>query len=549
MICANLRALERRYPEYTDLVTAGVASRESDTEDPDSETLRHARALAEAAPALYVLVRPGNGHLALALLAALEGRQPGSIVLLIEDCVERLAEALGSVDWGPILYSHAAVLRLGSPYSVVESFLERHPPLALLPATIVAPPELAAEPEHGRFALRLAESAERLRDRIELALGAASEQMLERRERREPRRIVLAGKEFGHLASPIAEGFRACDCDVVVEPGSGRDPRGLRSHDWLSKLAEIEPDVVVWLNRPDVALPAREAMRGLGIANVLWSVDSPRRMELDAHDLAAVDAHACYDATLLETNVPRTAQLSLAAGVRALPGCRPSDEIWPERRGPELAFVGSLGEGRIRELREILRRRQPETLALLDELAGSADPARDYEARMGRRLEGGHRMYVDEVRSKRRRLEILNALADLGLSIYGDAEWAAETSLASRYARRRPDYGFELASIYYHARIALNVFHTQCVDATNSRVYDVLAAGGFLITEHRPQLAREFEIGRHLVTFRTAEEAREQVVYYASRPQEREAIAREGQRHVLREHVFSKRCRRLLDLL
>jgi len=60
--------------------------------------------------------------------------------------------------------------------------------------------------------------------------------------------------------------------------------------------------------------------------------------------------------------------------------------------------------------------------------------------------------------------------------------------------------------------------------------------------------SREFEVGRHLDTFSTPEEAASKVADYLAHPDEREAIAREGQRHVLSHHAFPVRARRLLEL-
>ena len=125
-----------------------------------------------------------------------------------------------------------------------------------------------------------------------------------------------------------------------------------------------------------------------------------------------------------------------------------------------------------------------------------------------------------------------------------------QTALSARqltvaFLARSVAYGADLAAIYYHSAINLNVFHAQCLDSTNSRIYDVLAVGGFLLTEDRPALHREFDVGRHLVTFSDPDDATEKAIYL-SHPAEHEAIAREGQKHVLTHHTFAERCQRLL---
>jgi len=267
-----------------------------------------------------------------------------------------------------------------------------------------------------------------------------------------------------------------------------------------------------------------------------------------------VDLHLSFDPHQLVDYEPveesRRAQLSLAAGIDALPGCGPGDAVWPVRRGPKIGFVGSLAEGRIREIRELMQREEPSNIEYLENLASLPnDPGPVFERQTGVRYAGTPCLYVDELRAARRRIDVLSALPRGSLRIFGRSEWADEKNpLVSCYSGRSIQYGPDLSSVYYHCLINVNVFHAQCIDSTNSRVYDVLAAGGFLLSEDRPVLHREFEVGRHLDTFSTPEEAAEKVDYYLAHPTEREAMAREGQRHVLAHHTFADRCRRLLAL-
>jgi spore maturation protein CgeB len=420
--------------------------------------------------------------------------------------------------------------------------------------TVVTEPGAEVEQEASDLVERMQRAASDLRVATESELAVADDALRSRRARREPPRVLIAGPEFGYLSDLIAGGLRACDASVEVRPGDTRTPRGLRVHDWVRDIGMLSPDIVIWMNRPELSRTGSEILRALEIVNVLWSVDSPYRMSLSRTDLGPLDLFLSFDATYLSAaaalGATRSAQLSLAVGIRPLPGVSPDDERWPARLGPDISFVGSLGEGRVRDLRDVLRRQSPQMLSLLERLATEeADPGAAYEKVTGQRYEGAPCFYVQEIRSQRRRVEVLDAFPQDSLKIFGGFDWAVtKSTLAAHHAGRPPRYGYELASIYYHSRINLNVFHHQCVDSTNSRVYDVLAAGGFLLTEHRPCLEREFEIGRHLVTFSSPAEAREKAAYYLAHGSEREAIARAGQRHVLEHHTFENRCRRLLEL-
>lgn len=572
---SNFVALREKYPEYADTLSAIPESAHYAFEDlGNSFTCRDLHgtwvhgpddpweaARSEAArivsdePQLYILFRPAMGYLALAVIEALASRRSGSLVLVVEDRLELIKAALARVDWKPLVYSGFSVVLFGDPFVTVEAFLRRHAMASLLPMNVVFPPEMENDPAVQSLADRLVAFSKRTQELAEAELGNVGGFIRERRARREPSRLLIDVPAMGYLAIPLADGFRAAGCGVELAVETNSAPRGFRAHDWVSKIADVAPDVVLWMDRPELSGLASSALRDLGIVNVHWSLDSPRRMRLTADDLELVDLHLCFDAHYLSKTMRRTAlqssQLSLAAGLVPLPGCGPSDAPWPRRLGPDLTFVGSLGESRVTRLREVLRQLEPELLAWLEDVAATTeDPADAFEKKTGRPYEGAPCLYVDEVRSARRRIDVLSALPKAALKIFGGTEWArAGGPIASCYAGRSVPYGFDLSSLYFHSRINVNVFHEQCVDSTNSRVYDVLAAGGFLLTEYRPQLEKEFDIGRHLAVFRTAAEARDKAMYYLGHPKEREAIAREGQSHVLAEHTFAHRARKVMELV
>ena len=60
-------------------------------------------------------------------------------------------------------------------------------------------------------------------------------------------------------------------------------------------------------------------------------------------------------------------------------------------------------------------------------------------------------------------------------------------------------------------------------------------------------MEEEFEEDKHLVFFRSPEELREKVDYYLSHDQEREEIARTGQRYALEHTSYQQRIRKMLE--
>jgi hypothetical protein len=84
-------------------------------------------------------------------------------------------------------------------------------------------------------------------------------------------------------------------------------------------------------------------------------------------------------------------------------------------------------------------------------------------------------------------------------------------------------YGKEHAVAVSSTKINLN-FCTS--GGASDRVYKILAAGGFLITNDWAGREKHFEDGEELVIFKTIEDLNSKITFYLNNPQEREGIAK-----------------------
>ena len=104
----------------------------------------------------------------------------------------------------------------------------------------------------------------------------------------------------------------------------------------------------------------------------------------------------------------------------------------------------------------------------------------------------------------------------------------------------------EAASVYNEARICLNI---SAVDDVNMRTFEVMASGGFLLTEDIPTLHELFEDGKHLVMYKDLDDMVAKARYYIDNPEEREKIAQAGREEVLAKHTYTHRMKEMLGLL
>ena len=135
---------------------------------------------------------------------------------------------------------------------------------------------------------------------------------------------------------------------------------------------------------------------------------------------------------------------------------------------------------------------------------------------------------------------------EFDLAIYGQC-W--EDMPAESYVRARGADHDKLGDLYHNAKIVLNDHWDDMRQwgIVSNRCFDVLAAGGFVLSDYLPELTDIF--GDTVVTYRTREDLREKVRHYLEHPEERRALSEKGRQIVLSAHTFRHRMRQLHEIL
>jgi glycosyltransferase involved in cell wall biosynthesis len=149
-----------------------------------------------------------------------------------------------------------------------------------------------------------------------------------------------------------------------------------------------------------------------------------------------------------------------------------------------------------------------------------------------------------------RRLEHLEAVADLGLGLWGK-RWRARTGERLREcARGRRDViGDEVVQIYRSSDVALNVQRHDLDSYLSVQVFHAAATGSCLVTEHVSDLDGAFEPGKELLAFRSKQELRELAERCLADPGFSRRIGEAARRRCEAEHSIERRARLLLDRL
>lgn len=91
------------------------------------------------------------------------------------------------------------------------------------------------------------------------------------------------------------------------------------------------------------------------------------------------------------------------------------------------------------------------------------------------------------------------------------------------------------------------VFNISIKDDINMRCFETMSTKSFLLTNWIPTLGELFEDGKHLVTYKSLDEAVDKAKYYLVHDSEREKIAQAGYEEVRAKHTFAHRAKQVLD--
>lgn len=106
----------------------------------------------------------------------------------------------------------------------------------------------------------------------------------------------------------------------------------------------------------------------------------------------------------------------------------------------------------------------------------------------------------------------------------------------------------EMPVIFHESKINLNTTSKAIRSGLPQRIFDIMACGGFVLSNYQSELPDLFEIGSEVITYSSTDELIELASYYLHHDKERKEIARNGYEHVARDYNYPIRLARLLEL-
>lgn len=149
---------------------------------------------------------------------------------------------------------------------------------------------------------------------------------------------------------------------------------------------------------------------------------------------------------------------------------------------------------------------------------------------------------------ERKRLVTELCLENCGFALYTQSDVSAYPDIVQRSNRGPLDYFTQMPLLFHRSKVNLNITLRSIHSGIPLRVMDVLACGGFALSNYQPEIEEFFAIGEEIEVFRSLEECKEKIQYYLGHEEQRERIARAGYEKVSREFSYERQLGKILGV-
>lgn len=153
-----------------------------------------------------------------------------------------------------------------------------------------------------------------------------------------------------------------------------------------------------------------------------------------------------------------------------------------------------------------------------------------------------------------RRIFLLEAIHDK-VTVFGN-RWQRNWPLISPALRARINdksiWGADLRRLFAGSKVIINITRSDFFGAetgVNLRIFECLAAGRFLLTDHCDEVVSLFKPGVEIETFSSSAELSDKLNFYLANDESRESIARRGHQAFLQSHTWRRRAAEMLALM
>lgn len=161
--------------------------------------------------------------------------------------------------------------------------------------------------------------------------------------------------------------------------------------------------------------------------------------------------------------------------------------------------------------------------------------------------------FIEYELAQKERLETLTTLSNsFDVDLYTNSDTKALTDslsdegLGNLHIHSGVKTLTEMPVVFNNAKINLNITLRAIETGLPLRIFDICAAGGFLMTNYQEELPEYFEIGKEAEYYGSQEELIDKCKYYLSHDDERKKIAMAGIERVRQHHTWRHRVAQII---
>lgn len=152
-----------------------------------------------------------------------------------------------------------------------------------------------------------------------------------------------------------------------------------------------------------------------------------------------------------------------------------------------------------------------------------------------------------EVTGRERELVLKTVSAVAPVTLYTASKLPSSLQQCKLRVKPFADYETEVPLIFHNSKININVTSKTIESGIPQRVFDILACGGFCITNYQPEIAEYFADGQELVMYTSMEDLADKVRYYLEHEEERKQIVKNGRVAVMQKFLLKNKLREMIE--
>jgi spore maturation protein CgeB len=357
------------------------------------------------------------------------------------------------------------------------------------------------------------------------------------------------------------------DVDVIGKLCSVYSDLPADSEKMVSRIKEYYLDAVISF---DFCPAVSDACENCGIPYISWVYDAPlqalyeEQIRNKQNYIFSFDKEQVKETT--ENGAVHVFYQPLATGFAGI-SVDTGDQKDRAAFGCDVSFVGSLywdevydtlkaglSEKAIREYSEIIH----EALGKWDgndRIYGrlSKESLAELQGRLSDEIVDGLKMDMDSYIVSRflgrelaylERCEMCRRLSKYDFKLFGGSE---KIVLEGVKTCPRVGYDTDLPKVYSLSKINIGSTLHTIKSGVPMRVFDIIGAGGFLLTNFQPELPELFKMGQEIEVYHDFEEMEDKVKYYLTHENERERIISNGYKKVSEKYNYNRQLKLILS--